>query len=176
MSHPTTKQGRAPALHVGPSVLRGDVLVLLTFQLRPKHFPVSALLTMKEGDEETRETLTFQLEDPGRKKQPGWLPSKKSEKLGCCFFLGRVSWTLKLVSGAVKTSCLSHQIWETGGDTFWTTAILNGECLTHMNQKKVKTVDRGGTQLSGHAWKWENDQVILETYFFYRHAKHRTAM
>lgn len=77
MSHPTTKQGRPPALHVGPSVLRGDVLVLLTFQLRPKHFPVSALLTMKEGDEETRETLTFQLEDPGRKKQPGWLPSKK---------------------------------------------------------------------------------------------------
>lgn len=69
MSSYSSKQVTASPLHVGYSVLNQDVQVL-TFQLRPKHCPMSSSLMMKEGDKETSEMLTLQLEDSGIKKQP----------------------------------------------------------------------------------------------------------
>lgn len=48
MSSYSSKQVTASPLHVGYSVLNQDVQVL-TFQLRPKHCPMSSSLMMKEG-------------------------------------------------------------------------------------------------------------------------------
>lgn len=109
--------------------------------LGPRHSPVSSSLMMKEGDRETSETPTLQQEDPGGKKQPDQLLRKQRAFLSVSGERQLEHWSL--MTAAFKTHV--HQSWEREDDIFWMVQVSN---VGTKEKKKVRTADRGDTNLS----------------------------
>lgn len=146
MSNHTSEWLRAGPLQAACCVMNTELVRSSPRHSGPSTSPCLSYWWWKRG-EEVSEVLTLQWKDQGIKKEPDRLLSKKKEIPSLFLLLGSDSWdTWSVRTKAVQTHV--YQIRERGDEIFCTIAAFNGECLTHMNPKKVRTAGTLGTKLS----------------------------